>query len=198
MASDPHARNTDQSSIMLPQFIPFGIFRVYSMFAVCEVPLASPRTNHSPLVTALDCPNCHSTDLKKISLIHAAGVHESRGRFFGWFLGDGLWFGRYKGTSQSRLSAMLSPPRKFPYGLPMVFRLIGFFPLMAFVGHGKLSWIMGLLATLYVFLLPALPIGAFAYNVFVYPWKYKRRDSMFLCQCCGAQIAPRHPALVRD
>jgi hypothetical protein len=168
------------------------------MFAVCEVPLASPRANHSPVVTALECPNCHSTDLKKISLIYAAGVRESRGRFFGWFLGDGLWFGRYRGTSQSRLSAMLSPPRKFPYGLPMVLWLVGFFPLMAFVGRGRLSWIMGLLATLYVFLLPALPIGAFAYNVFVYPRKYKTWDSMFLCQCCGVQIAPRSPLLVRD
>src|SRR5260370_27525836 len=60
------------------------------------------------------CPNCNSTDLKKMSLIYAAGVHESRGRILGFFVGsgDGLLFGRYRGTNQNRLSKMVGPPRK--------------------------------------------------------------------------------------
>jgi hypothetical protein len=138
----------------------------------------------------MTCPKCHSGDLKKMSLIYAEGVRESGGRFFGSFLGDGLWFGRYRGTSQSRLSAMLSPPRKFPHGLPMVVWLLVFFPLMAFVGRGKLSWIMGLIATVYVFLLPALPVGAFAYNQLVYPRKYKRWDATLVCERCAALVKP--------
>jgi hypothetical protein len=134
---------------------------------------------------AMTCPKCHSSDLKKISLIYADGVHKSRGRFVGWFLGAGVGLGRYRGATQSRLSAMLRPPRKFPYGLPIVLWFLGFFPLMALIGRGKLSWTMGLIATVYVFLLPAIPVGAFAYNFFVYPGKYARWDATLLCQHCG-------------
>jgi hypothetical protein len=138
------------------------------------------------------CPNCHSSDLKSVSLVHAAGLHESRGGLSGFFLGntDGLLFGRYRGTSQSRLSAMVRHPRKVPYTAPVILWLLGFFPLMAFAGRGKLSWAMGLLAAAYLLLLPALPIGALVYNSFVYPKKHTRWQRTFMCQCCGALIEP--------
>jgi hypothetical protein len=63
------------------------------------------------------CPNCNSSNLKRVSLIHAAGVYESRGRFRGLLFGgtDGALFGRYRGTSQSRLSALSNPPARAPY-----------------------------------------------------------------------------------
>jgi len=35
------------------------------------------------------CPNCNSTDLKKLSLIYAAGVYESRGSLLGALVGSG-------------------------------------------------------------------------------------------------------------
>ena len=35
------------------------------------------------------CPRCNSTDLKKVSLIYAAGVCESRGRMGGLLFGNG-------------------------------------------------------------------------------------------------------------
>jgi hypothetical protein len=59
------------------------------------------------------CPSCNSSDLRKASLIHAAGVYESQGQVRGLFFGD-LFFGRYKGTNQSRLSKLVGPPAKFP------------------------------------------------------------------------------------
>ena len=80
------------------------------------------------------CPNCRSSDLKKASLLHAAGFYQSRGRIGGFFLGNraGLPFGRYRGTSQSRLSAMAGPPGKLPYLTPVIIWLAGFFVVMAF------------------------------------------------------------------
>jgi len=84
------------------------------------------------------CPNCNSTDLKKLSLIHAAGVYESRGRIVGLTgSGDGVLLGKYRGASQSRLSKLTSPPRKAPYVSPFVLWLLGFFVVMAFAGRGK-------------------------------------------------------------
>jgi len=134
------------------------------------------------------CPNCHSSDLKKLPLVHAAGLYESRGGIRGFFLGntDGLLFGKYRGSSQSRLSAMVDPPVKLPYATPVILWLLGFFPLMAFVGRGKLSWPLGLLAAAYLLLFPALPIGVFVYNLFVYPKKHRRWESTSMCQSCGA------------
>lgn len=141
------------------------------------------------------CPNCNSSDTKKVSLIHAAGLYESRGRVRGWFAGvtDGMLFGSYKGINQSRLSNMVRPPAKFPYATPAILWLVGFFPLIAFVGRGKLSFAMGLVSVAYVLFLPALVASAFVYNLFVYRTKYRAWETMFMCQRCGALINA-HPS----
>src|SRR5882724_9144888 len=121
------------------------------------------------------CANCNSTDLKKLPLIHAAGVYESSGRFRGFFFGDsdGLLFGRYKGTSQSRLSKMVDPPRRLPFAAPTILWLLGFFVLMSFDGRGKLSWVMGVLSVAYLFLLPTYLLASLFYNFFVRPTKHR-------------------------
>jgi hypothetical protein len=141
-----------------------------------------------PLATALKCPNCNSTDVKKLSLIYAAGVYESRGSLRGLFLGnsDGLLFGRFRGTSQSRLSKMTGPPKKMPYAVPTVLWPLGFFILMAFDGRGKLSWVMGMLSVAYVFLLPAYLLASMSYNFFVRPKRLSHWQKRFFCQRCGA------------
>src|SRR2546427_612238 len=120
------------------------------------------------------CANCNSTDLKKLPLIHAAGTYGSSGRFCGFFFGnsDGLLFGRYKGTSQSRLSKMVGPPRALPSAAPMILWVLGFFILMAFDGRGKLSWVIGMLSVAYFFLLPAYLLASLLYNFFVRPTKH--------------------------
>lgn len=147
--------------------------------------------NRSPLVTAFKCPSCNSTDLKRVSLIHAAGVYESRGSILGAFIGsgDGLLFGRYRGKSQSRLSKTVAPPKKMPYAVPTVLWLLGFFVVMAFVSRGKLTTPMTIAAVAYMFLLPALLIGTLAYNLFIYPKKQKTWEGQFLCQRCGTVVA---------
>ncbi|SRR5579871_100585 len=134
------------------------------------------------------CPNCSSTDLKKVSLVHSAGVYESRGSFVGFLLGGGALFGRYRGTSQSRLSASLNPPRKLPYVAPIILWLIGFFILMSFDAQGKLSWAMALVSVAYVLFLPAYLLGALIYNLFVRPKRVGKWQENFLCQRCGALV----------
>ena len=102
------------------------------------------------------CPKCNSTDMKKLSLVYAAGVYESRGRMGGFLLGRGEAFllGRYKGTSQSRLSKLVRPPGNVPYIVPVILWLVCFFPVMAIAGRETLSWSMGMFAVGYVLLLP--------------------------------------------
>jgi hypothetical protein len=142
----------------------------------------------SPLI----CPNCQSSDLKKLSLVHAHGLHESRGNITGLLLGsvDTLIFGKSRQTNQSRLSAMAAPPRTLPYVKPFFLWLVGFFPIMAFAGRGKPSWITDSVAVAYILLLLAYPLGALLYNHLVRPKKYKRWDRMFMCQRCGVVVEP--------
>jgi hypothetical protein len=133
------------------------------------------------------CPNCNSTDLKKLSLIYAAGVYESRGRIAGLLLGsgDGFLCGKHKGTSQSRLSKLVSPPRKAAYVAPVILWLMGFFIVMAFAGRGKLSWMMSALSMGYASLLPVYLLVALFYNFFLRPKKKTEWGGKFLCQRCG-------------
>jgi hypothetical protein len=139
------------------------------------------------------CPNCNSTDLKKLSLIYAAGVYESRGRILAFLVGSGddLLLGRYRGTSQSHLSKALSPPRKLPYAAPVILWLLGFFILMSFVGREKLSWIRGALSVGYLLQLPAYILAALFYNFFVRPKKHKDWNEKFICQRCGSRSGIR-------
>ena len=124
--------------------------------------------------------------------MYAAGIHESRGWFLGLLLGgaDGALLGRYRGTSQSRLSRLLNPPRRLPYVAPIVLWLIGFFILMSFDAQGKLSWVMAVLSVAYVLLLPAYLLGSLIYNLFIRPKKFKRWQQRFMCQRCGATVEP--------
>lgn len=132
------------------------------------------------------CPNCHSSDVQKASLIHAAGVYESRGRILGFFAGsgNGLLFGRYRGTSQSQLSRAASPPRKLPYAAPAILWLPGFFIVMSFAVRSRLSWMMGALSIGYLQLLPTYLLAALFYNFFLRPRKYKDWNEEFICQRC--------------
>jgi hypothetical protein len=136
-------------------------------------------------------PKGRGTELvDKMSLSHAAGVYESRGRLGGLFIGgsDSLFFGRYTGKSQSRLSKMVDPPRKMPYVVLAILWLLGFFILMAFDGRGKLSWLMRIISATYILIIPVYFLAALFYNWFVRPKKHKDWERKFMCQRCGALI----------
>jgi hypothetical protein len=46
----------------------------------------------------------------------------------------------------------------------------------------------GLIAVLYVLLLPLLPLAAFVYNFLIYPAKYKSWEASYMCQRCGGRV----------
>jgi hypothetical protein len=85
---------------------------------------------------------------------------------------------------------MVSPPRKLPYISPMILWLVGFFPLMAFVGRGKLSLAMGLISVAYLLLLPTYLLGTLSYNFVVHPKRYHSWEKNFMCQRCGTVTQP--------
>ena len=70
----------------------------------------------------LQCPNCRSTDLKKVSLAYQEGLYgvSTRTRLRGVVVGsDGpdivVGRARTKGTHQTEISKGLTPPKKWPY-----------------------------------------------------------------------------------
>jgi hypothetical protein len=138
------------------------------------------------------CPNCNSSNLKRVSLIHAAGVYESRGRFRGLLFGgtDGALFGRYRGTSQSRLSALSNPPARAPYRWTDHFMANRILHPDVFRWTRKLSWEMAVLSVAYLFLLPAYLLASLFYNFFVRPAKHRRWKEKFMCQRCGTISVP--------
>jgi len=125
-----------------------------------------------------------------VSLIHEAGVYESRGSLRGIILGTtyGLLFGRFRGTSQSLLSKRIDPPKKMPYAAPAILWLLGFFILLAFDGRGKLSWLMGVISAVYILAIPVYFLVALFHNLLVRPTKHKDWARKSMCQRCGALI----------
>jgi hypothetical protein len=101
---------------------------------------------------------------------------------------DGALFGRYRGTSQSRFSALSNPPGKAPHVGPVILWLIGFFLLTSFDAQGKLSWEIAALFTAYILALPGYLLGSLCYNFVVRPKKLKNWERKFMCQRCGAII----------
>src|SRR5207237_9597380 len=98
------------------------------------------------------CPTCNSSDLKKLSLIHAAGSYELRGSLLGALIGSGggLLFGSYRVKSQNLLCRMAATPRKMHFISPDVLVILKFFKLMALSARGNLSCVLGTLSISYV------------------------------------------------
>jgi len=121
------------------------------------------------------CSKCNSSDLKKVSLIYAAGTYQSRGGFLGCLIGSGLLFGRYRETSQSRLAASLRPPRKAPCVSPIIFWLVGCFPVLSLIANEIRAPLKGTVAIAYFLLLPVCCLAALFYNVLVRVCVLRRR-----------------------
>ena len=123
-------------------------------------------------------------------MVHAGGTFESRGGFLGLILGNSnnLHFGRFSGTSQSLLAMRVGPPRKGRYTVSVVLWLVGFFIVMAFAGRARISMSMALFSVSYLLLLPGLLVGTTAYNLILYPAKYRLWQRTLMCQDCGALV----------
>jgi hypothetical protein len=74
------------------------------------------------------CPSCGSTHVQKLAVVYMSGFRDTKSTTVGF--GRGLFVGRNRGTSQSRLSQMATPPRPRSYaGVFVPWVLVGMFGL---------------------------------------------------------------------
>ena len=148
----------------------------------------------------LDCPNCHSTDLKKVSLAYQEGLSRLnvRTRMRGVVIGSegpDLVVGRAttKGTQHTDVSKALTPPKKWSYR-----KLFGW-SLLVFLSVG---WIVFYASTITknsstVFSMPLTIYGVLSACVFIlllalfwrhnssYETQYAQWNRAFICERCG-------------
>ncbi len=157
----------------------------------------------------IECPQCGSTELTKLSILYEQGLSMLRARSGGLGLAIGaggadLFLGkaRTKGEIQTRLSERVSPPRKCSYWKIVVGGLIGLMVLEfilgythTFLGYGgnfnrQLSWLVWSYLGLLIFVL------AFVvwYNSWVFPKRHQIWDRSFMCGRCGHIIQVARPA----
>jgi len=164
-----------------------------------ERPIPSASTASRDTHLELRCPECQSTELKRVSLAYQEGLAhlKTRSRFLGLVFGDGspnLVTGgaAMRGVQQTELSKILNPPVKWSY-LRLIFRAVAltFVALAAYVVFVASSTppVSTLPLKLYVFLAPVvflvLALAVWRHNHLVYPLQYAHWDRSFLCQRCG-------------
>lgn len=149
----------------------------------------------------LECPNCKSADLKKVSLAYEEGLQRvsTRTRLHGVVVGsDGpeVVVGRAttKGTHQTEISKVLAPPTKWSY-----LKLVGW-SVLVFVSIGWIVFYVNTVAkssssvysvplTIYavlstgVFL--AFVLVYWKHNHYTYPREYAKWNQSFVCGRCG-------------
>ena len=154
----------------------------------------------------LQCPNCRSTDLKKVSLAYQEGLRHvsTRTRLRGVVVGsDGpdVVVGRAttKGMHQTEISKTLSPPKKWSY-----LKLLGW-SVLIFLSFGWVVFYVNAITknsssvssvplTIYTVLsagvFVALIIVYWKHNHYTYERQFGRWDRSFICQRCGAVSQP--------
>jgi len=149
----------------------------------------------------LRCPQCNSTDLKKLSLAYQEGISHvnARTRLHGVVVGSNgpdlvVGSGTTKGIQQTAISRMVAPPRKWSYK-----RLLGW-SLLAFLAVGWIVFyantvvtnsqtVSSVPLTVYTVLAVCAFAGAFArfwrHNHSAYPREFTRWERSYLCGRCG-------------
>ena len=147
----------------------------------------------------LRCPDCNSTDLKRLSLVFQEGLSgvKTRSRLLALVFGEGgpdFAVGRAvtHGVLQTELSRTRKPPVKWSYRR-LIFRAMAltFVALAAyivFVASGTPP-VSTLPLKLYVFVAPvvflALAFAVWRHNHLTFPREFARWDRSFICQRCG-------------
>jgi hypothetical protein len=154
----------------------------------------------------MQCPNCKSEDLAKLSVVHSAGLSDintrSRGRALA-FGDNGLVLGvgnlRATGTSQTQLSKLAGPPRKKPYWYVVLAWLLGFViagSLLADLNtfkvgaHARLEQQFRWFACAYSCLAALVLAVLWRYNHRIFPRKHERWNRSFMCRRCGEISQP--------
>jgi hypothetical protein len=148
----------------------------------------------------LRCPDCNSSDLKRLSLVYQGGLSrvKTRSRLLALVFGKGgpdLVVGRAAahGIQQTELSRTRKPPVKWSYrrlvfrAMALTFVALGAY--IVFVASGTPP-VSTLPLKLYVFLAPVvflvLAFAVWRHNYLRFPQEYARWDRSFICQRCGA------------
>jgi hypothetical protein len=150
----------------------------------------------------LQCPNCKSTSLKKVSLAYQEGLQRlsTRTRLRGVVVGsDGpdVVVGRAttKGIQQTEISKALTPPKKWSYAKfigwsALVFLSVGWIVFYVNTITNNSSSVSSLPLTVFAVLSSGLFVALFliywTHNYSTYPRQYAQWDRSFICQRCGA------------
>lgn len=150
----------------------------------------------------LHCPNCNSTDLKKVSLAYEEGLSRvnARTRIRGVVVGtDGpdLVVGRAttKGAQQTDISKALTPPKKWSYRKLfgwsiLVFLSVGWIVFYVNTITKDASSVSSVPLTVYAVISGSIFLALFLvywnHNHSTYPRQFERWDRSFVCQRCGA------------
>jgi|HubBroStandDraft_6_1064221.scaffolds.fasta_scaffold100131_2 hypothetical protein len=148
----------------------------------------------------LRCPQCDSSDLKKVSLAYQEGLYHAntRTRLTGLLFGSAgpsalIGRARTKGSHQTELSRVLRPPLKWSY-----LKLVGWFGLILFIS--VIAYVQEVMASpppvsslpgelfavvlcgVFVLLLAVI----WKHNHSTYSTEYAKWNRSFVCQRCGA------------
>jgi hypothetical protein len=150
----------------------------------------------------LHCPNCNSTDLKKVSLAYQEGLQRvsTRTRVRGVVVGTegpDVVVGRAttKGTQQTEISRALTPPKKWSYlrlfgWSVLVFLSVGWIVFYVNTITRNASSVSSVPLTIYSLLSAGVFVVLFLvywkHNHSSYPRQCAQWDRSFICERCGA------------
>ena len=148
----------------------------------------------------LRCPQCDSSDLRKVSLAYQEGLWQvdTRIRLIGLAFGSGgpsVLIGKAaaKGAQQTELSKRLRPPMKWSCGkvvlwfaLVLLAFLIGYVHVVMASTHLVSSVPGEMFGLALLGLMIAGPAIVWRHNHFVYQRALERWDRSFVCGRCGA------------
>jgi len=149
----------------------------------------------------LKCPNCRSTDLKKVSLAYQEGLlhGNTHTRLRGVVVGsDGpdvvMGSATTKGIQQTEISKDLMPPMKWSYRKlfgwsVLVFLSVGWIVFYVNTVTENVPSVSSLPLTIYSLLsfgiFAALFLVYWKHNHSTYPREHARWDHAFICERCG-------------
>lgn len=148
----------------------------------------------------IECTQCGSTEISKLSLIFDEGFSHLEAHSRGWgFLvvadGADLAFGRLRTTGeiQTQLSQKISPPHKWSYWKILFCGLIGLLVLEFILGYmdavlrfgGNFNQQLAWFGYSYLGVVAITMCLAVRHNFGVFPKRYRIWDRSLMCRCCG-------------
>lgn len=160
----------------------------------------------------LRCPQCNSTDLKKLSLAYREGISHvhARTQLRGVVVGsDGpdlvVGGGTTKGIQQTAISKAVAPPVKWSYAKligwsAIVFLAVGWVVFYVNTVTTNSQTVSSVPLTVYMVLaaciFAAVVAGFWKHNHSTYPREFARWECSYLCDRCGtvSEQPAAHPA----